>query len=299
MGYLLVGAAAAGWGTWTLFLRGSGIAAPWQSILILLVVAAVSLPGALRGGGRPHQRSRSPRLWLLVGLLGLSDAGNFICFFSALERGPIAVAVVTHYLAPVVVAILAPPVLREPLGRRTPLALVCALAGLAMLVSGTGGASGTALPAALLGGASALFYGVNTLLGKRLLRDFSPAELLSFHSVLAAAVLLPLAGGHPPPLELLLWRPLLGALFIGYGCGALFLAGLRRAPAQRAAVLTYLEPLIATAVGALAFHESLPRLSILGGALILAGGAAIVLEPVADAGGVGGRSPAGPPSTQA
>ena len=153
-------------------------------------------------------------------------------------------------------------------------------------MSGSGGISGAALPAALFGGASAVFYGVDTILGKRLLLEFSPAEVLSYHSFVAALALLPLTSGGPPPLHLLLWRPLAGAVFIGYGCGALYLAGLRRVPAQRGAVLTYLEPLVASAVGALAFHESLSPLSIAGGFLILAGGAAIVLETVREPDGL-------------
>src|SRR5260370_29569974 len=84
LGLFLVGAAAAGWGTWTLFLRGSGIAPSWQSILILLVVAAVSLPRALRGGGRPHPLRRRRALSLLLGLLGLFHAGRFLSLFPAL-----------------------------------------------------------------------------------------------------------------------------------------------------------------------------------------------------------------------
>jgi drug/metabolite transporter (DMT)-like permease len=299
LGLLLVGTAAVGWGTWTLFLRGSGIAPSWQSILILLVVGVVSLPLALRGRARPHALRRRTPLWLLLGLLGLLDAGNYICFFTAVHRGPIAVAVLTHYLAPVITAVLAPLFLGEPLSRRTPPALLCALAGLFLLVSGSGGLSGAALPAALFGGASALFYGVNTIVGKKLLLDFSPAEVLSYHSFVAALALLPLAEGGPPPLHLILWRPLAGALFIGYGCGALFLAGLRRVPAQRGAVLTYLEPLVASAVGALAFHESLAPPSIAGGALILAGGAAIVLETVREPDESSGRPASRPSSTQA
>jgi drug/metabolite transporter (DMT)-like permease len=298
LGLLFVGTAAAGWGTWTLFFRGSGIAPAWQSILILLVVAVISLPRALRGGGRPHPLRRRRALWLLLGLLGLFDAGNYICFFTAVHRGPIAVAVLTHYFAPVIVAVLAPSLLGEPLGRRTPPAILCALAGLFLLVSGSGGISGTALPAALFGGASAVFYGVDTILGKRLLLEFSPAEVLSYHSFVAALALLPLTSGGPPPLHLLLWRPLAGAVFIGYGCGALYLAGLRRVPAQRGAVLTYLEPLVASAVGALAFHESLSPLSIAGGFLILAGGAAIVLETVREP-EVGERPTVRSSSTQA
>ena len=275
-GTLLVALAAAGWGTWALFLRNSGVPPSWQSVLILGVIATVSLPAALLAG-RGRRRSRA--LWLLVLALGVLDAGNYICFFSAVDRGPLALAELTHYLAPVIVAILAPSLLREPLGKRTPPALVCSLAGLALLLFGSGGLSGAALPAALLGSASAVFYGATTLLSKRLLDDFAASELLAYHAAFAALLLLPLARAPLPALHLVDGRPLAGALLIGCGCGAMFLLGLSRIPAQRGAVLTYLEPLVASAVGALVFHEALSPTGLCGAGLILAGGAAVVLQP--------------------
>jgi len=49
------------------------------------------------------------------------------------------------------------------------------------------------------------------------------------------------ARSDPPPLSAFLWSPLADALLLG-ACGAsLFYLGLRWIPAQRAAVLTYLE----------------------------------------------------------
>lgn len=275
-GTLLVALAAAGWGTWALFLRGSGLPPSWQSVLILVVIAVMTLPAALLAG-RGRQRPRG--LWLLVLALGALDAGNYICFFSAVDRGPLAMAELTHYLAPVIVALLAPSLLREPLGKRTPPALLCSLAGLALLLFSSGGLSGAALPAAVLGSASAIFYGASTLLSKRLLKDFSVGELLSYHSAFAALLLLPLAREPLPALHLFLGRPLAGALLIGCGCGAMFLLGLSRIPAQRGAVLTYLEPLVASALGALVFHEALSPVGLCGAGLILAGGAAVVLQP--------------------
>jgi drug/metabolite transporter, DME family len=276
-GTLLVALAAAGWGTWTLFLRDSGLPPAWQSVMILLVIAGASLPSALRSG-RGQRRPR--KIWLLVALSGAFDAANYVFFFTAVDRGPIPVAVLTHYLAPVIVALLAPRLLREPLGRRTPPALFCSLCGLALLLAGSAGVDGRALFAALAGGASAIFYGANTLLSKRLLEDVSSAELLSYHSLVAALLLLPLAGALPP-LRLFFFRPLAGALLVGWGGGCLFLLGLRLIPAQRGAVLTYFEPLVASAVGAAVFDEAPGPLGLLGGLLILAGGLAVALQPPA------------------
>lgn len=276
-GTALVAAAATGWGSWALFLRGHGLSPLWQSAMILLVMGLVSLPFALRGPLRHPGRT-----WRGLLLLGFLDAGTGWLYFGALDRGPIAVAVLTHYLAPVVVSVVAPFYLREPLGRRTPVALVAALFGLCLLVFSGGGLSGAALPAAILGSASALFYGGNVLVGKKLLGTVGTAQVLSFHSLVSAALLAlgaVLVRDPLPPLQAFLWLPLLGALLAGAGGGALFFHGLSLIPSQRAAVLSYLEPLVASVVGALVFGEALGPLGLVGGALILGGGALVALTP--------------------
>jgi drug/metabolite transporter (DMT)-like permease len=275
-GTLLVALAAAGWGTWALFLRGSSVPPAWQSVLILSVIGLAALPPALLRRG---QRRRFAA-WALLGVAAVTDAGNYICYFGALSRGPIALAVLTHYLAPVVVAGLAPAVLREPLSKRTMAALGISLIGLMLLVLGDGGLPRAALWTAVLGAISALFYGANTLVTKKLFADFSPAEVLSYHCLLAALLVALSAGEPPPPPGAFLWSPLCGALLLG-ACGAsLFYAGLRWIPAQRAAVLTYLEPVVAALVGALFFAEQLGPAGIAGAALVLGGGVAVALAPV-------------------
>ena len=275
-GTLAVSAGAIGWGLWALFLRGSGLPPAWQSILILAVVALVWGGPALAGGGRPIAGPRPLRSWADLALLGLADAGNYILFFAAVDRGPLALAVLTHYLAPVLVAGAAPALLAEPLKQRTIPAAVVALVGLGLLLSGSA-SSGPALTTALLGGGSAVFYAANTLVSKRALRSFSSAEILSYHCALSALLLLPFAG-PVPPLAAFVGRPLVGAVILGAGGAALFYAGLRRITAQRAAVLTYLEPLVASLVSVLAFGEKLGPLAFVGGALVLASGAAVALE---------------------
>ena len=274
IGTLLVALAAAGWGTWALFLRGRGLPPGWQSVMILLVIAAAWLPAAVRASLGRAARSRTAWLWLLGA--AVSDAGNYLCYFGALDRGPIALAVLTHYLAPVVVAVLAPRMLREALTRRTAISLAASLCGLALLVLGDGGLGAASGRTAALGAGSALFYGMNTLLTKKLLEDFAPSELLAYHCVISAA-LVALFAGPPPAPAAFFWAPLAGALLLGACGAALFYIGLRIIPAQRAAVLTYFEPLVAALVGYFFFAEPVGPAGLLGGALIVAGGAAVAL----------------------
>ena len=273
-GTLLVALAAGGWGTWALFLRGHGLPPAWQSVMILSVIALAWLPAAVRASLRRAARSRMA--WLLLGAAAVTDAGNYLCYFGALDRGPIALAVLTHYLAPVVVAVLAPALLREALTRRTVVALAVSLGGLALLVLGDGGLAAASGRTAALGAGSAVFYGLNTLLTKKLLDDFAASELLAWHCA-GSAALVALFAGAPPPVSAFFWGPMAGALLLGALGAALFYAGLRAIPAQRAAVLTYLEPLVAALVGSFCFAEPLGRAGLAGGALIIAGGAAVAL----------------------
>lgn len=277
LGTFLVALAAAGWGTWALFLRGHALPPAWQSAMILLVIALVWLPPALFASARRTRRSRLA--WVLLFAAAVTDAGNYLCYFGALDRGPIALAVLTHYLAPVVVAVLAPVFLREALTRRTAGALAVSLCGLALLVLGEGGLAGAPGRTAALGAGSAVFYGLNTLLTKKLLDEFAASELLAYHCLLSAGMVAMFAGPLPA-LSAFLWAPLAGALLLGACGAALFYVGLSRIPASRAAILTYLEPLVAALVGFFFFAEPLGPAGLAGGALIVAGGAAVVLgEP--------------------
>ena len=266
-GTVLVALAAAGWGTWALFLRQSGVEPAWQSAMILAVIGLVSLPVALRRRGP----ARPPSAWALLAVCALSDAGNYFCYFGALDRGPVSLTVLTHYLAPVLVAALAPALLRERLGPRTLPALGVSLLGLGLLVAGDG-LPGAALPTALLGFASAFFYAGNTLSAKKLFGAFEPAEVLSYHCLAASLLVALSARGPRPEWHAFLWLPLAGALLLGALGASLFYLGLSWIPAQRAAILTYLEPLVAALVGAAFFHERLGPAGLVGAALILAAG---------------------------
>jgi drug/metabolite transporter (DMT)-like permease len=130
----------------------------------------------------------------------------------------------------------------------------------------------------LLGTLSALFYGGNTLVTKKLFRQFGAAEVLSYHCFIAALLVALAARSAPPPLPAFLWSPLAGALLLGAGGASLFYLGLRWIPAQRAAVLTYLEPVVAAIVGAAAFGEHLGPAGLFGATLLIAGGAAVAFR---------------------
>ncbi len=275
-GYAMVAIAASGWGTWPLILKRAPMPAALQSAIVMLVLTVASLPVMLRD--RLAVRA-SPRQWLAVAWLGLGDALNIGFFFAAYQRTSVAIAVLTHYLTPIFVAVLAPVVLRERPAARTYGSVAIAFAGLLLLLEPwRAGLSRDDFVGAALGAGSAVFYASNVLVNKRLVSVFSGSEMMFFHGL----VTVPLLFVVVPPTEygLVTARSLgivvAGALGPGALSGLLFVWGLRRIAASHASVLTLLEPFVAVVLAAAVLGEGLGAVPIAGGALILTGAILVV-----------------------
>ncbi|MBE0617725.1 MAG: EamA family transporter, partial [Proteobacteria bacterium] len=68
--------------------------------------------------------------------MGLLFLVNNVCFLTAYEKTTVANAVLTHYTAPLFVAVLAPLAIRERVLPVTPVALLLAAVGMALLLPG-------------------------------------------------------------------------------------------------------------------------------------------------------------------
>jgi drug/metabolite transporter (DMT)-like permease len=273
-GAALVAAAAITWGLWPMWVRWG---ASGTGVLAFAVTGVVGLPFALL---EARGRDRRPMIaWALMGLMGLVDAGNLYTYFRALSEGAIAPGVLSHYLCPVMVALAAPVFLGEARGRRTPGALVLALAGTALLVfSGEPGpaGAGAVTRALLFGCASAACYAALVLMLRGMMKWFGNFELLVYHSLVSAALLwlvVPVSGSAKE-LAVSIGGGLLNVLI----ASTVYNVGLRRIPAERAAIIAYLEPASAVLVGWLALGEHPSALALAGGALVLAGGALVATD---------------------
>ena len=267
-GVAMVTAAAASWGTWSLFLRPTGLPAFVMSPIMFAIMAVVAFPLTLR---EPPARWDRTTVLLLAGNT-VTDAVNVITFFAALTYTTVAIAVVTHYLAPILIALAAPRVEGTVTRGARPAAAV-ALAGLVILLEPWRGATDGAVAGALLGAVSAVAYAANVFVVRRLAERIGAARVMSYHSALAAVVMLPFAVSG---LATVSWPDFAllaaGSTTVGALSGVMFVAGLARIGAARAAVLTFAEPLVAVSVGALVWDEPVRPLAALGGTLVLAAG---------------------------
>jgi DME family drug/metabolite transporter len=282
LAYAAVALAASGWGTWPLILRAAESKATLhptlEGVVVMAVVTAVSGVFVLRDRVAVRARARD---WLAIGWLGAADAGNVVFFFAAYQTTSVAVAVLTHYLTPIFVALAAPLALRERGTARSWTAVATAFAGLVVLLAPWQAERGAhdAL-GALFGGASAVFYASNVIVNKRLVGVFSASELMFFHGLLATPLLALVVPWGAWAALLTPATAIVAAGGVGPGAlsGLLFVWGLRHMPAAHSSTLTLIEPLVAVLLGALVLHEGLRAGAVIGGLFILLGAGLIFTQ---------------------
>jgi drug/metabolite transporter (DMT)-like permease len=210
-------------------------------------------------------------------MLGLGSllALGWTLIFQSMKLIAIANAVFLNYTAPIFATLLVPLFLKEKLERSTLLALAISVAGILFIsfhqglrIGGDQNQLGIAF--GLLAG---LAYAGFIILSKKALSSYS-SQVIGFYSYSIATVfLLPFVIDidFSPGLSSLRLLLLLGILNTGFAV-TLYLKGLNLIKAQKAVVLTYLEPASAVVFGYIFLSQTPTPLMIVGGSLILIAG---------------------------
>ncbi|WP_208031062.1 EamA family transporter [Streptomyces cyanogenus] len=271
---------------------GSGVAAkplieagldPLHVVWLRVAGAAlVMLPVAVRHRALPRRRPA-----LLAGFGLLAVAGVQACYFAALSRIPVGVALLVEYLAPALVLGWVRFVQRRPVTRAAALGVVLAAGGLACVVEVWSGLGFDALGLVLALGAACCQVGYFVLSdqgGDAGEAAPDPLGVIAYGLLVGAAVLTVLArpwnldwpvlagsarlnGTAVPAVALLAWIVLV-ATVIAYVTGVL---SVRRLSPQVAGVVACLEAVIATVLAWVLLGEHLSAPQIAGGAVVLAG----------------------------
>ena len=249
-----------------------------------LVIAAGSIgvaAVALRRLGLLRAQSSRPSLVLIGVLL----AGHWFLFFETIKLSSVAVALLTVYTAPILLALVAPIFLPE---RRSPVALAALLpagGGLA-LIALTGGDDAHARPLAIATGlGGALTYAVLVIATKRLSSRLPVITITFWIYGLAGAALAPFLwiGGRVLPHGAEIgYVFLLGAVFTALS-GFTYVTLLRHVTAQAVGILAYLEVVSSAVLAWAILDQALGWPVAAGGALVIAGGIGVVLLEPADA----------------
>ena len=232
---------------------------------------------ALWAIARPQIRGRSRADLQLVGALGVVLVSMNLCFYEALARAPLGVAVTVEFLGPLAVAVL--------LSRR-PIDLVwVALAGSGVALLANGGGKAVHTSGIVLAAVAGFFWALYILLSVRVGRRWPGPTGLAPAMVVGGVIALPwglISAGHH-----LGDAQLVGAA-VGVGLlssalpWSMELEALRRLPPAVFSVVLSLEPTVAALAGFVFLHEHLrPRAWIAIGMVVLASaGAARRQRPV-------------------
>jgi DME family drug/metabolite transporter len=275
----MVSVAALSWGTSGLFLRRAQafqpIAAGAEVAIVFGTVGALfgAIAWCKRGAAR-----RPAGAWLGMALMGVADGLNNLLYFAAVQRTTLAIAVLTHYMAPLLVAAVSPWIFRTRRSPMTLIALASALLGLLLLLEPWRAATSARGAGAALGLGSAVFFATTVVATKKVQPWFSPLELLAYHCAIAGILGWAVAPAGAfvlgaAPVGVLVMQ---GLLLSGCG-GLLFTHGLASSRADTAAILLLLEPVMAVGAAAVLWSEVPGPLGVLGGLVIL-GAAALVIR---------------------
>jgi drug/metabolite transporter (DMT)-like permease len=276
-GIAMVAGAAALWGTFSLFFRnaeritaeaGGTLSPATESFVFFGVVLVLLGPTSLM---KKPQKKPTREAWIWLAFFSIADAVNVLFYFAAMQKTTVAIAVLTHYLAPVFLALLAPRLLKEPRSAGTWTSVAVALVGLALLLEPHRDHAGASWTGALLGTGSAILFAGAMMSVKRLGEWFSSAQVLTLHYPGALLVLYYfIPSGELMSLGKEAWGLLvLCGVLPGTIAGLLFVEGFRRLPASRAGVLTLIEPVVAVLVGLVIWNETPGPIAFLGGAIVL------------------------------
>jgi drug/metabolite transporter (DMT)-like permease len=245
-----------------------------------LALAAVAFGAiALVARVRRPRRSELPAL----AAMGATGYAGYQLLLSAGEQTvPAGTAALLLSIAPVLSAVLAGPLLGERLAGRGWAGLLVALGGAALVALSHRGEHGAGIGGALLVAAAAAVYALWIVLQKRALRTMSPLHATMWATWFGALFALPFAHDLPASLGDASQRGITALLVLGLGLSTvpflLWAWALQRLPASVAAPALLMIGPAGVVLGWLLLGEQPAPLAVAGGAITLAGVAAVQLR---------------------
>lgn len=260
-------------GTIGLFVRNIPLAsaevALYRAVLASLLLAGYFLKSGQKVGLKKLGREL-PLLLLSGGAMGF----NWILLFEAYKYTTVSVATLSYYFAPVIVTAVCPILFREKMGLKQWICFAMSTLGI-VLITGIGdlSAGGQHLKGIAFGLGAAVLYATVILLNK-FIRGVAGIRRTFLQFLAAIAVLAPYvlytSGVNVQQLNASGWIHLLIVGFVHTGITyCLYFSALKELPGQEAAILSYIDPLVAVLLSVFVLGEAMTVVQILGGILIL------------------------------
>lgn len=270
---LMLSAAMVIFGTLGVFTRNIGVTsgelALYRAVLAYVLIGFY-LVFIKKGGLNLKNAGRELPLLLASGIaMGI----NWILLFQAYRYTTISAATLSYYFAPVIVTVASPLLFHERLTAKQIICFVMSTLGLVLII-GTGGGEETAgITGILFGLGAAVFYAAVILLNK-FIKNVAGIQRTILQMLAAVVTLLPYvalsSGFNLNLLDGTGWACLLTVGLFHTGITyCLYFSALKDLTGQEAAILSYIDPLVAVIISVLLLGEPMTLMQLIGGALIL------------------------------
>ena len=204
---------------------------------------------------------------------GVAMGINWILLFEAYKYTTVSVATLSYYFAPVIVTVVCPFLFKEKLTVKQIICFVMSTVGLVMITGISDGGGESNLKGIMFGLGAAVFYASVVLLNK-FIKNVEGIHRTFLQFIAAIVVLIPyvaftsgvtLAGMNSKG-----WINLgvVGIVHTGITY-CMYFSSLKELPGQKAAILSYIDPLVAVVISVTVLGETMTLWQIVGGGLIL------------------------------
>lgn len=264
------------WSSLGVVIRLSGIEVHLLILLSSLLSVVIAGFLFLKKELKRHIPSKDRLLPLLI--LGPLSLINSYSFFYSYKNTTVANAVLTHYTAPIFVALLAPVFLRERLTIRLAMAVIISTAGLWIMLNISakdlinlvlaGDKNTMGIIAGLISG---IAYAFIVITFRIFSQNYHPLVLTFSQNIVIASLLLPFFSLNER-VSHGLWAVAIMGVVHSTIAPILYFKGMKTVTANRAAILGYLEPVCAILLGFFFLDEVISLRTFIGGAMILFSG---------------------------
>lgn len=259
-------------GTLGIFTRNiavsSGELALYRAVLATILIA-IYLVGTKQ---KINFKALKKELLLLL-FSGIAMGINWILLFQAYKYTTISLATLSYYFAPVIVTAICPVLFHEKLTKKQITCFIMSTLGLVM-ITGIGDIGGrNDYLGILFGLGAAVFYATVILLNK-FIKNVEGIHRTFLQFLSAIIILIPYvimtSGITLRNLNGIGWINLLIVGFVHTGITyCMYFSSLKELPGQKAAILSYIDPLVAVMISVIIMGETMTLWQVIGGILIL------------------------------
>lgn len=260
-------------GTLAVFVRNIDLNSGELALYRAILAAVLILVYLLATGQKIDFKGIKKEVPLLLAS-GIAMGINWILLFQAYKYTTVSVATLSYYFAPVMVTVVCPFLFHEKLNKKQIICFVMSTVGLVMIIGVNGFGQGSSdLTGVLFGLGAAAFYATVVLLNK-FIKNVTGIHRTFLQFIAAIIILIPYVactgGIHLANLNGKGWISLLIVGLVHTGITyCMYFSALKELPGQEAAILSYIDPLVAVLVSVLLLGETMTFMQVLGGIFIL------------------------------